>query len=342
MNIKTALAASLLAASLHSVCAQTQTLYRVTFKATCFTTDSSGQVANTKLTEKDIISHCIGSQGLSTHALARNYALAYDPSANLLRVVRLSDGALLCDVIQFQDVASTSDSRQTDQFAFMFVPDQTNSIGTAIITQKVLNNSNNNANISGKVQFVLTGDLVLGGTNALLGTNVSATTNGLSAAIAAVEAIGNGSTGTSPSGSTNSTGLTATNATSTTGTNVASITGTNVASIADTNLASIISTNLTTVPGTTTTTSDSNTVFTIGTPAITFPPTSVFSTTNSVADTNTITSTDTNSIATNAFATVVDTNLVTTNSVGVTNLTNVRICSGAFTANRRLLVNVSP
>src|SRR6266699_3354076 len=126
MTTKTSLAAFLLAASLCSLPAQTQDLFRVTFRANCLFLDASGQVGNSKLTEKDIIAHCVNSQGLSDRALTKNYALIYNPTANDLEVVRLSAGSLLCDVIQFQDVALTSDSRQTDQFAFMFIPDQSN------------------------------------------------------------------------------------------------------------------------------------------------------------------------------------------------------------------------
>ena len=360
MKIRTAFAASLLIGSLFNALAQTNTnvfqsngLFRATFRATCFATDASGQVASTKLTEKDIISRCVGASGLSTKSLTRTYALAYDPNANVLRVIRLSDGALLCDVIQFQDVAVTSDTRQSEQFTFMFVPDQTNSIGSAIITQKFRNN-NNNADISGKVQFVLTDDMALGSTNATFGTNATATANGLAAEIAAVESVaaGNQNAGFSTTTNAISTNVVTTPVTNTVvGTNVAVIGTNNAIGTTNTNAVSVITSNIITEPNisstATTATTTSNTVFTIGTPVNSLPPTSLFSTTNSVADTNVntvltnTTITDTNAVATSPVSAITDTNAVNT-SVTATNLTNARICNGTFTANRRLLVNLTP
>jgi hypothetical protein len=334
MIIKSALAASLLAASLFSLSAQTQDLFRVTFRVNCLSIDASGQVGNSKLTEKDVIAHCVNSQGLSNRSLTKNYALVYNPAGNNLEVVRLSDGSLLCDVIEFQDVGVTSDSRQTDRFSFMFIPDQINSIGTAVITQKSPNNDSNRVSITGKVQFVLTGDISLGSTNTFVGTNATATTNGLSEAIAAVEGFATGATNIVISG---------TNVSTVIGTNVTAITNgaaadTNVA-IIGTNVAGIIASNVTTIPTTNVITADANSVFSIGAPVLSGPATSAFGAAITPADTNSVTTIDTNSIATNAFSAITDTNLITTNAM--TNLANVRICSGTFTASRRLTAGVT-
>jgi hypothetical protein len=348
MNIKQVMAACLVAASATAVSAQTQDLFRVAFKANCVATGANGLSRNSKITDKDIIARCISSNGVSSRALVRNYALVYNTSADSLQVVSAANGTLVCDVVQFQPVAFTSDPRQTDQFAFMFLPDQTTAFGSAVISQRNRNltgSANDRANITGKLQFVLTGDMALGGTNGPAATTgEAATTNGLIAQIEAATGLNiSGTNGATPTG---------TNAAVTTGTNVVSVPGTNVGSILGTNLTVIGTnilgsggTNITTIPATNALSAPSNPVFSIGTPAINVPVTNTFAEIYAGVATNTVTGNETNLVSTNVLAGI-DTNAFAAVSAlaatNLTNLVNVRICTGTFTAGRRVVVTGTP
>src|SRR4051794_11019975 len=135
MKITKLCVAIVAAATLHSTVASAQIMFRTTLRANCRSLGSNGKLVTTHLTDRDIISQAVGgSTGTGTNSVTRNFALVYNPTSDSLQVVN-SAGTVISDVIQFQGGAFTSDSKQSVRLTFMFLPNETDSIGTAVITE---------------------------------------------------------------------------------------------------------------------------------------------------------------------------------------------------------------
>jgi hypothetical protein len=152
-------------------------LFRANFRAVGWAFDgSSNQVLRVKLTEKDIVAQCVGTNGTSINALMRRYTLAYNATADSLQVVTARDGSLVCDVVQFAGAEATQDDGFSTKFTFMFLPGGTNAFGSAVIVERGATNVQgtirDRAGIRGQLQFALNNDTVLGGATDVLATAV--------------------------------------------------------------------------------------------------------------------------------------------------------------------------
>ncbi len=212
-----------------------QVMFRVTFSATCSGFDGSkGRVVTTRITDRNIIAQATGGSP-STQGINRNFALVFNTDEDSLQVVD-SQGNPVVDVVHFGGGAATGDARQTDRLTFMFFPGQTNEfnaetnvMGTALITERASRSNSsavaNRANITGRLQFMLTSDTPLGTTNLNFGsgTNVQicvgrfTTSRRFPLATTGITGLGANTTGTSGAG-TNTTGATTGGGTNTTGT----------------------------------------------------------------------------------------------------------------------------
>jgi hypothetical protein len=213
MTIKSTIIAFAAAAALQG--AGAEDTFRLNFRATCRALGPNERLDTTKLTERDIIA---AATGVSNSA-SKQFTLVYNASTDSIQVAD-TNGTVITDVILFQGGASTSDGRRSARQTFMFVPNQTNAIGSAVITERAPSSSQNGTNradINGIVQFALTDDMTLGQTN-VTGTNGLGTTgtNGLSGIAPFTPAIT-----TNMSGLTN--GLSSTNTVE----NTNSVSGTN-------------------------------------------------------------------------------------------------------------------
>jgi len=203
-------------------------MFRLNFRATCRSLGANGRLDTTRLSERDIIEAATGVSGNAT----RQFTLVYNATSDSIQVAT-TNGTVVADVIQFQGGASTSDGRRSSRLTFMFVPNQTNAIGSAVINERAASSQNangtNRAAISGIVQFALTDDITLGQTN----ITSTGTNSGLNVPISNNDS--NSVTGTSSLGDTNSAAITntVTDTNLVTGTNgfmdTNSISGTNTA-----------------------------------------------------------------------------------------------------------------
>lgn len=149
---------------MHAFATEAQDMFRIAFRVSCRSLNGNNTIRTTRITDRDIIARALGSNTVSNASLTRNFALIYNASSDSIQVVD-TNGVVITDVIQFQDGTSISDGRQSERFTFMFVPDQTNAVGTAVVSERTPRNGTNatTASIRGQVQFVLTDDIVLGG-----------------------------------------------------------------------------------------------------------------------------------------------------------------------------------
>jgi putative membrane protein len=136
-------------------------LFRASFKA------SSQGVGNARerVRDRDVIANCLGRDSLSASD-RKDYALVYNPAADSLQVVRAATGELVCDVLNFSGGTSTAGSRGSERLTYVYLPGQGESIGSAVITEKLSRSSNNGdirrAKITGRLQFTLPAGVELG------------------------------------------------------------------------------------------------------------------------------------------------------------------------------------
>jgi hypothetical protein len=190
MTIKRVLPAISIAACLLTLPATADDLFTATLRVTERGLGSSGKLTNTRVNEKDIITAATGATGSSL----KNFALVYNATADALQVVD-STGAVVTNVMQFAGGAFTSDSKQSDRLTFIFLPDQSEASGSAILAERAAKAQTGTAkdrvSISGNLQFFLANGQTLGGSGATGGgTNTNAV---------ATAAVVNGSSG-SPAG----------------------------------------------------------------------------------------------------------------------------------------------
>jgi hypothetical protein len=188
MSINKTLAICAAVASLHCVAATAQTtnnaaspnLFRVVFRATERGLSTNGtNLVNTRINNTNILGAFVGTNStIASTNLNKVFALVYDTTHDAIQIVNATNGQFITNVIEFGGVASAADSVERARFAFMFIPGQTNAFGSAVIDElgvrSVTGTTNDHANISGTIQYVLTGGALLGSTN-VLSTNSAVT-----------------------------------------------------------------------------------------------------------------------------------------------------------------------
>jgi hypothetical protein len=298
-----------------------QELYQLRFRATSRLL-TGGRLGNTRLTEQDLINRCVGATATATNS---DFILVYNASSNSVQVVHASNGAFVCDVFELQGGVSNTDGRRQERLTFMFVPDQSEAVGTAIITELVRHKANR-ATIQGLVQFTLA-DAIPGSTNVLGGTNTVITTPTNNTVVAT----------NIPPGITNITGGTNTFVTNPVDTtNAISATNTLGQALGTSSVSGVLTP---AVPVSTPTLAINPITETnilggaLGAPIVTTPSGSSSSNTPGNIGGNIIV-TNAPSVSTNSSTTIVG-------GAGLlvgTNLTNLQICSGVFTGGQRVPV----
>jgi len=149
---------------------QAQDMFRATFRANGRGLNEFNQLLETKVTERDIVREAVSAHGLAPRA-RRNHVLVYNVTNDSLQVINDTTGAVLSDVIQFEGGAAVTDELQAARFTFMFLPNATNSFGSAFLSEKwhgiLAGDDNDRLNLTGRLQFALTDGQVLGGSNSL-------------------------------------------------------------------------------------------------------------------------------------------------------------------------------
>lgn len=160
MNINRTLTIALAAMLAQASVASAQDLFQVKMNIKGNTDDGS----RTKLKDLDLVRACVGD--LSNKQARKDYALAYNATDDVIQVVRTSTGEAQCNVLEFYGGNAVSDDRQSQRLTYVFLPGQTDAVGTAIITEKAGNNSNEDrARISGVMQIALPQGVWLGEQN---------------------------------------------------------------------------------------------------------------------------------------------------------------------------------
>lgn len=161
--------------------ASAQGVFRVTFRASGKALNQYNQETDLRITEGSIVASAVSAHGFAPRA-ARNYVLVYNTTNDALQVVKNVDGTVLSDVIQFEGGAATTDQRLATRFTFMFLPNETTAFGSAFISEKwpgiLIGDDNDRGNLTARMQFSLTGNDKLGGTNGVpvAGTNTNSIT----------------------------------------------------------------------------------------------------------------------------------------------------------------------
>lgn len=175
---------------------QAQDLFHLQFRATCKSLNDRGRLTSTRITETNLIALWIGTNAFATN---QGYSLVYNETADSIQVVDATNGSLVGDVFTFQGGNSNSDGRLRERSTFVFVPGQSDSVGSALISEK-LRHTVDHVLIHGRMQFTLlslepgsfaagttssgsgatnspTSTNTFGGTNSASGTNASTGTN---------------------------------------------------------------------------------------------------------------------------------------------------------------------
>ena len=360
-----------------------QNLFHLDFSGNCQSL-INGSLNSRHINEWDLIARCAGEAGLRTNNIGTNqqFDLAYNADADSIQVIRLADASAVCDVFQFQGGIRNDDGAHKARMAYVFVPEETQSVGTVILKERD-RNSRNRLTLHGQIQFVLA-SLEVGsegnGTNSTNAATIAgASAIGLSTPVSPGVLASSGSTSTSSGTTASATGTSITTpvSTSTTTTTTGSSTGTAATPPlppglpGSTGTSCITGTTSGTTSGTTNTgvaSSDTNSL----TAPVTGSPNSSgdlalpgsatvvatnstlpdLTTTNTAVTTNpvlsapadsglaltTATNTSLPNLASATNGISLSTTNAVTNEVSGLSFTNGVICSGTFTASRRIRV----
>ena len=331
---------SLLSAVLPLV-AGAQDVFRLSFHGSGRFINPSGDLQTRRVTTDDLIARCVGEAGLATNnqGTNRQFELVYNPAEDTVQVVNLTNGSFVCDVLQFQGGSSNVDRHHISRLAFVFIPEQNESVGSAILTDRIRNRADR-LSLRGQIQFTLP-SLELGSSaGAQFTTAPISTTNG-------VGTTNNLGSGSGPGGIGSGTNSSVTTNLPVTSPIVATPppVGTNSTIVVTNNLSGAGNSGITNslvvtppLPGATTTSATNttpgtatNSVVTIGSSSAALPPTPFG-----------LTSGATNSIVSQMpglaapLASITTTNAAGTNALG--DLTNGVICSGTFSVGRRIVI----
>lgn len=142
---------TIMAGALIPILAPAQDLFRLSFHGHARSLNARGKVSTRPINTEDLIARCVGPNALGTNRL---YALVYNATSDSVQVVYATNGAFICEFFSFQGGITNSDRSLLDRFNFVFIPDETNAAGTAVIRHS-LRQRTDRISIQGEVQFVL-------------------------------------------------------------------------------------------------------------------------------------------------------------------------------------------
>jgi hypothetical protein len=133
-----------------------QDLFQLDFQGTGRFLSDNGRLETRRITAEDLIARCVGEQALGTNNLGTNrqYDLVYNATADSVQVVNFTNGSFVCDVFQFQGGASNVDRRHLGRLAFVFVPEQNESVGSVIIAEK-FREQTDRLSMHGQIHFAI-------------------------------------------------------------------------------------------------------------------------------------------------------------------------------------------
>lgn len=150
--------------ALSTTAAQAQEKFQIHFRATLTTTNDSGRIIKKRWTERTLIKQCIADQGITNHPpLVLAYNVGGDFNGDVIEVINKKTGEVLCQKLRllFPQTLINGGENQVHQSLFVFTDQQSDSVGSGIVSRKLLRH--NRTLIDGSVNFFLLPD----GTNGL-------------------------------------------------------------------------------------------------------------------------------------------------------------------------------
>lgn len=161
---KSLLVAILGLAVLSATAAHAQEKFQIKFRATVRGTNDSGRIFKARQTERTLIRECATDEGVTNRRpLVLAYNIGGDLNGDVIEVVNKSSGEVICQKLRllFPKTLTNGDESQVDQFVYVFTDQQSESVGSGIVTRKALRHGR--TLISGSINFFLLPD----GTNGL-------------------------------------------------------------------------------------------------------------------------------------------------------------------------------
>jgi hypothetical protein len=131
-------------------------LFLASFTGTCRTTNEHGRIVSRPFNTETIVEDCAAKQQppLDPRALA----LVYDPAQDEFKVLNRTNGAVLCDFLQFKPGATvtSANGKRVERQVFVSVADEpTNITGSAVVVESAIRDADHNVsrfNLHGSFQ----------------------------------------------------------------------------------------------------------------------------------------------------------------------------------------------
>jgi len=158
-SLKSLLVALLGLAVVSATAAPGQEKFQIKFHATVKGTNDSGRIIKTRQTERSLIRECAIDDGLTNR---RPLVLAYDVGGDLngdvIEVINKNTGEVHCQKLRllFPLTFTNADESKVQQFVYVFSDQQSESVGSGIVTRKALRHGR--TLIQGEINFFLLPD----------------------------------------------------------------------------------------------------------------------------------------------------------------------------------------
>jgi hypothetical protein len=126
------------------VAAHAADLFLVNLRTTCKAFDGD-RVVSTRSSTSTILRDYIANQDPSSSNTLRDVRLVYDPEGDRISIVN-TGGEILTDVIGFGNstTSSNSDDSRRERHAFVFLGNNSEAVGSALISERITRDGENN------------------------------------------------------------------------------------------------------------------------------------------------------------------------------------------------------
>lgn len=162
MKVATSLLGLFTAALVCSLNASAQEVLQVKFLAKCQTTNDSGKAINETINNKSILQEYADENGVTNlNSIDLVYEVNGDERGDVIEIVDASTGAVLSEVYGFffpVDLPTTPDGSQFTRYAYLYNSQQSVSMGSAFLKEKIKSNKQGDSerSITGNLYFYLT------------------------------------------------------------------------------------------------------------------------------------------------------------------------------------------
>jgi hypothetical protein len=151
-------------AVLSATAAPGQEKFQIHYRATVKGTNDSGRIVKARQTERSLIKECATDEGITNRRpLVLAYHVGGDLNGDVIEVINKNTGEVHCQKLRllFPLTFTNGDESEIHQFVYVFSDQQSESVGSGMVTRKALRHGR--TLISGSINFFLLPD----GTNGL-------------------------------------------------------------------------------------------------------------------------------------------------------------------------------